>query len=262
MHNAIANDLVAPREGVASWDVTGYDFPEDVMPVRGRGLRVQFFYDLSTIHDPGNPVMHGKRQKVLCVAKQPIGDRYTMSVQRITEDQAKREFPREYKMFLELDEIPEEGTPLRELPGLTASQIAALTVYGLRSVEDLLAVDESRLNDAGMDAIRARKIAERWDERQKGSAEDINAADIEARYKTALDEALQRSKKQAEQIEALTARLEALASVTGNGAASPSTPQMVQPAEDVVPDEDPTYDPFMEGEAVADGPLSDPLKDE
>lgn len=137
------------------------------------GLNVQFFYQ---------PVRTraGTVDVRLCIAKQPKGDPKTIAVTQITEQEAIREFPREFAMFKEYAEAPSTGTPLHELPGATQSEIAFLTVHGLRSIEDLADLSPEIASQIGFEAVNAQKRAKFWMARNASGADVIDAAKIAA----------------------------------------------------------------------------------
>lgn len=253
---------LVPNTGGASRNVSGHHFPEDVMPVAGHGVIVSFFYDRSVIDDPTNPETHGKAQTVLCVAVKPKGDRYTISHRRISEEMARRKYPREFQAFKEIEDVPDSGTPIAELPNMTASQIAELSIWGLRTVEDLLYLDEVKLGQISMDAIRARKLAEAWQKRREDAGDMVAAADIEARYKTALDAAEKRLAAMEASNSALTMKLDALMELSTGKPQASGQPQMIDDTADLPPA--PAFDPLAEADD-GDGPLYggevDPLRE-
>jgi len=171
-----------------SRNLSDRDLSTHLGSVHGKGgLYVKFFYarvKLQTV----DPEMNGKLETRLCVAKQPIGDKYTIAHSEISEEQARAEFPHEFAMFKEYEDVPTSGTPLHELPGISQSQIALLTLNGLRSVEDMVHISEDQATQLGMEVSHARALAVKWLDRRDGGKEVIDLADMEARFKAQNDE--------------------------------------------------------------------------
>lgn len=137
------------------------------------GLNVQFFYAPVRVRS-------GEVQIRLCIAKQPKGDPKTIAVRQITEEQAVREFPREFAMFKEYAEAPSTGTPLHELPGATQSEIGYLIAHGLRSIEDLADLSAEVVSTMGFEAANAQKRAKFWLKKKTQDGDVIDAAQIAA----------------------------------------------------------------------------------
>lgn len=186
-------------------NLTNLDLSTHLDGVAGKGgLNVQFFYARSRV-ESANPERNGQWRTRLCVAKMPKGDRLTIATRFITEEQAMREFPREFSMFKQYQDVPTQGTPLHELPGITQSQIAVLVVHNLRCIEDVAACDDALVNGMGYDARQAKKLAVRWLENVRGNTELINSATVDA----ARDAENARLRKQAEDMERRNIELEA-----------------------------------------------------
>jgi hypothetical protein len=143
----------------------------------------------------------------LTVTKQPRGDNRTQAVRFISEAAAAQQFPVEFAHFRDTGEMPTQGTPLSDLPGISMAQIGLLYVHGVRSVEDLCALSQDQVNIIGRDAIHAHKVALRWHERAAG-ADDVTEA---AKREAALEAALMETQRQLD--EAKRAALEAAAQV-------------------------------------------------
>jgi len=210
------------------------------------GLNIQFFYARV-------PTSGGDVQTRLCIAKQPKGDRMTIATRQISEDAAARHFPREFAMFKQHEEMPTEGTPLHELPGATQSEIAILTLHGLRSIEDLVEINEDTLQQIGMDAINAQKRAKLWDAKRNENDEIITIADLQAQFGRQ-EKNLRRELDALREANAkLAAENNALAKMNPGTAVSPLTagvPQAVE-GEFTEPMPDPSEDGFLSGEDVS-----------
>lgn len=238
-----------------SRDLTDADLSTHLQSVTAKGgINVNFFYTKVRIESL-DAKLNGTIQTRLCISKQPKGDRSTVAVRFITEEQAQRDFPREFSLFKQYEEVPTTGTPLDELPGISMSQIGLLVLNGLRSIEDLLEVSEDQIAQLGLDAIKAQKTAKAWDQKRKGSAEEINAADIEARFQMQLDAMTKQMEAMTERNKQLEMQLKAQAAVTG--ASAPAS--VASGAEEASTGEDLEYDvsnmpdPWSEGPATTDG---------
>ena len=152
----------AQPRSTLSRDMTQADLSSHLGLVAGRGgLNIQFFYAKTRI-ECADVALNGTYQTRLCVAKMPKGDRLTIATRFISEEQAAAMFPREFAMFKQYEDVPTDGTPLYELPGISQSQIAMLTVHNLRSIEDLAGMAIEHINGMGLDARSAHKLAVRW----------------------------------------------------------------------------------------------------
>lgn len=156
MQSAQQGNRLAPN-------LTGSDLSSHLGPVGGGGggLYIQFFYARVKIQSV-DPTLNGKYDTRLCVAKVPKGDRLTIATRFIDEEQAAREFPMEYAQFKQYEAVPTSGTPLHELPGISQSQIAYLTIYNVRSIEDLAAMAQEQVSQMGLEAAQAYSVAKKW----------------------------------------------------------------------------------------------------
>lgn len=250
------NQMIMNNPNV-SRDMTDADLSTHLGPVASRGaggLHVQFFYARVRIENRDSEY-NGQNQTRLCVAKQPVGDRYSIAIRYITEEQAKREFPVEFDKFKRFEEVPTSGTPLHELPGASQSQIGLLTLNGIRSIEDLASLSDDQANQIGYDAAMAYRLAKAWVARRDDAAESIKAAEVEA--KAAFErEAMQKRLDSFEQAnKALSAQVEALTRMAGS-AAQPvemAAARPAQPVEDLEYDVEKMPDPFADSGMVASG---------
>jgi hypothetical protein len=225
-----------------SRDATNTDFPTGLMPTNSlTGLNVAFFYarvQLSS-HDKG---IGGKYETRLCVAKRIKGDKSTIATRYISEDEAMRQFPAQFTAFKQGEDIPADGTPLHELPGISQSQIGLLVVHGLRTVEDVAELDHSTANRIGIEALAAHKLAKSWVERRKSDAPLIAAAESEAKHEAERNA----DKARIAQLEARVAALQELHTIAPQVmAAAPAAmqggaPVSVGDAEYVIPSDIPS----------------------
>lgn len=240
-------------EAADRFNLTDRDLSSHLGPVAGTGgLNIQFFY-MRTRVESANPERNGKFRTRLCVAKMPKGDRLTIATRFITEEQAAREFPREFAMFKQYQDVPTQGTPLHELPGITQSQIGVLVIHNLRCIEDVAACDDALINQMGYDARSAKKLAVRWIENLKGNSDLIAGAMTDA----ARDAELERLRKAQADMERrnieLEAKLQAVMSLQGQ-AVTPTATGQVQLVDrpDDLPDARDVESSFLEG-GMAEG---------
>lgn len=261
--NSPAFNPAQPMGGdpVDRFNLTDRDLSSHLGPVAGSGgLNIQFFY-VKTRVESANPERNGQWRTRLAVAKMPKGDRLTIATRFITEEQASREFPREFSMFKQYQDVPTQGTPLHELPGITQSQIGILVIHNLRCIEDVAACDDALINQMGYDARQAKKLAVRWIENRDGNADKIEQAKLDAardaelaRLRKAADEYAKRNIELDAQVRALM-RMQGQAPQPGAGAA----PMLVDRADDPTPELIEGNSPLFEG-GLVDG--NDDLDDD
>lgn len=251
----------AGRPGFAR-DMTDNDFSSVMNSVTAKGgIYVNFFY-VKVRQKSRNAATNGQFDTRLCISKQPKGDRSTVAIRFITEETAAKEWPREFALFKQYEDVPTMGTPLSELPGISMSQIGVLTINGLRSIEDLCEISEDQIGQLGLDAVRARKTAVAWMERRKGSEDVINVADIEARFGLQIATMEKQMAAMMEQNKALQEQNNALKSVH-NGQAVQGSQAFhggqsdnviaVEGREDLEYDISKMPDPMSEGPDTSDG---------
>lgn len=219
-------------------NLTDRDLSSHLGPVASKGgLNVGFFYARVQLKSR-RAAYNGQFQTRLFVAIQPKGDRYTISKQPITERDAQTRFPAEYAAFKNYQDMPSRGTPLMELPGVSQSQIALLSVNGIGSIEDLLSLPQDIVSQVGMEATTAYKIARAWAERKEDSGADVGmareVAALEIENKTLRDGISQMEA----QMKAMQAQIDAMAKM-GAGMAS------VAPSQSPAPRQDAPAQPFV-----------------
>lgn len=178
------------------------------------GLLVQFFYYRVQFGGRQNP-MKGKFETRLAVALQPRGDRLTVAVRNLTEEQAQRDFPAEWQHFKVYMDTPTTGTPLHELPGATQSMIGLLALHGIRSIEDMANLPSDICAQIGMDAQTASRLAKIWLGRKDGNQDDIMTAERLATTESALERALAELRQAKETIAVQDRTLEAVQRIGG-----------------------------------------------
>lgn len=105
------------------------------MQVENAKLRANFFKDVD-----------GKQDLVEIVI---IGDPNTL-IKKVTPDHVRR-FSREWEAFQAgQTEVHVEGIPLTEVPGIDRSAALALKLKGVRTAEELAALDEAAATGLGM----------------------------------------------------------------------------------------------------------------
>lgn len=218
-------------------NLTDRDLSSHLGPVPGagrEGLNIQFFYVRVRVESQ-DPITNGTYQTRLCVAKNPKGDRLTVATRFITEDRAALEFPREFAMFKQHEDVPTAGTPLYELPGVTQSMIGLLTIYNLRCIEDVAACADEHIGQMGADGRAAKKLAQRWMALRDQSADLIDNAKLDA-ARDAEIQRLQADKEASDRrLIELEAQVRALSQMQGVAvpAAATGQPIMVDRADDV-----------------------------
>lgn len=214
-----------PRNQFVS-DVSGGDFSSQLGHVTANGnLTIRFYYGQVRITDPLDPAANGTFKTVLIVSKRPHGDRATESIRMISERMAQELYPREYAFFKQHQDVPTNGTPLAELPGLTQSQIAILVVHGIRCVEDLMGLHEDQVGQIGMDARSAYAVAKRWTEAKNASGELLRDAAKDAQTTAELERLRASEAKQATMIQQMQAQLDVLTKMGLGGQTSAATAQ-------------------------------------
>ena len=183
------------------------------------GLTITFFYAQLRVDDPMNAEAHGNYKTVLCVRKRIHGDRLTEAVDVISERAAQAMYPREYAWFKQNEAVPTDGTPLHELPGISQSQIAILVIYGIRSIEDLVALTDDQVGQMhNMDARSAYALARKWWATKKDSTDLIEAAARDAARDAELDRLRASEAENARRLTELQAQIELLTRMGQAGA--------------------------------------------
>lgn len=219
--NRLVQDLVsAPaaqnNPGAAmAYDVSARDFGA-ALPVHGNGqINIQFFYTRVMI-ESADPTLNGKVETRLCIARKPIADRWTISTDFISEQEAERRYPQQFAAFRDYEDIPTTGTPLHEVPGLSQSMIALFVLNGLRAAEDIVEVGDDHIGQMGFEAIKAAQIVRRWLANNTANADIISAAEVEASYAQRMKADQERIRQLEEQNTRLQAERDAMARVSGN----------------------------------------------
>lgn len=238
------------------------DLGQGFNQVQGRGVYISFQWDeirLSTIDIEKN----GKRMRRLRLMKQPIGDPNTSASSYITEKQAAEMYPAEWEYFNKHGDMPETGTAISELPGISNSHVQIMQLSGLRSIEDILSVSEEVINSIGYEGRFVHNVALEWDKRRKDASDITDYAEVATSIRAA--EAAQRNRADHLQAEnqQLTVRLEALERMMNSGNGGGNNMGSMQPtlptvSRDEGPDIDSTPNPLADGDGTLD---DDPLND-
>jgi hypothetical protein len=134
-------------------------------------VRVRFYVD--AIPDKAASAAEGRPvyRDVEFVEKQVVGDK-TSTIQRPSTKQDQIAHPREYALFRQGDTEQLTGTPLREWPVASKSQVEELAFFKVRTVEQLASISDGNLMQIG--PIRAlRDRAKDWLETAKGHAPTV-----------------------------------------------------------------------------------------
>lgn len=244
-------------------DVTDMDLSSHLGPVASRGaggLNVQFFYGQVRTKSR-NASTTGRIETRLFVAKQPKGDRFTVAIRAITEDEAQRQFPREFAAFKQYEDVPTNGTPLSELPGISQSQIGMLVINGLRSIEDLAEISSDAVGQLGLEVISAHRLAKRWVDRRNEQGDVIKSAEIEAKAQMERDALARRLAAMEAHNQQLQAQIAAMQTMGGRPApAGDAGVIAVDSKDDLQWDVSKMPDPFDDGPITASGndDLGDP----
>lgn len=129
---------------------------------------------------------------------QTPGDTRT-SVYRRATDNDKQRFPKAWAAYQEGLEAPDEGTPLKLWPQVTASQVRELTHVHVRTVESLASLSDSSVQHLGPGYSQLRQQARYY----LDAAKD-NAASTKAQREA--DELREQVRLLTEQVESLTAQ--------------------------------------------------------
>jgi hypothetical protein len=110
-------------------------------------------------------------------------------------------YTRKYKIWCETREVPEDGTPIMSWPALSPSQAKAILDANVRTLEDLVAANESTLAAIGMGARALKEKAKAWldsaDTTGK-TAEELNDLRQQVQTLTKSVETLTKAKEKAE----------------------------------------------------------------
>ncbi|SDI70439.1 hypothetical protein [Salipiger marinus] len=236
-----------------SRDLTNSDLSSHMGPVGAKsGLNIAFFWTRLRVQSV-DPEKNGQLVNRLCVAKQPKGDPKTIVHRYTSPEEASRLWPREYALFTQFEDVPAQGTPLSELPGISRSQILQLELVGLRCVEDLQEISDDQAAQHGMEVSRARKVALKWLATREDGKGVIEAADSETKALAALRTMEQRLARLEQHNIRLQAENDAL-SRAGGGQSRTSSPQPLPQAEaEDVPYELDDSDGFLAGGDIATG---------
>lgn len=263
------NDRITGMRAPTLQDMTHRHLPNAMAGVTAMGgMHISFAWEMVQIENSADPSLNGTREKRLFVIKSPKGDRATVSKVRITPDLAAQMYPDEWAKFSLYGDVPVTGTPLAELPGITQSQISYLSMFNIRSVEDLIEIGPDAAARIGLEGTRAHKTAMLWDQKRRDAGDLPEVAALTAKMEVAEKARAKRDEQQAAYIKELEAKLAALQSVgqqppAAQHAAAMHQAQTVQQQPAAAPvdsdDDDIPYgdvesmpDPFSSGSDVGD----------
>jgi ribosomal protein S12 len=196
-------------------DLSHANLPSAMPQTAGEaGIQIQFFYASVQLSN-ADPAFDKKVVTRLCIKKRPVSDRKTTSVEFISEEQAMREYPREFAMFQEYGEVPMEGTPLQDVPGISRADVSRLNAMGLRSAEDVASLSEDMAAQNGRDMLRAWKVITAWVKVNADSSAMVQMAERDAARDAEMKVLRESMEEMAKQNEALMAKIEAMQSVSG-----------------------------------------------
>jgi hypothetical protein len=231
-------------------------FSQGMVQSRG-GVKVSFFYDRVEC-ESANPAVNGTVQERLFVAKQPLGDRRTISITDITPEKAKRLYPMQYEAFVSYAEVTTAGTPLADLPGMTQSQIGLLVMNGITCIEDLSAIGEDTAGQLGREVAKGYQLAKSWVDKATVKGSSVAIAEERAVMIAERKAMTERLARQGKVMAEMQAKLDALQSMGVNspqGQAAMSAAPAAAEVDAVQVDEEPT--PLDGGEAF--GSVDDDL---
>lgn len=196
-------------------NLTHTNLPSTMRGVTATGDMLVSFKHVRVTLQSADPELNGKTETRLTIRRQPKGDRQTASVRYITEEQAMDLYPVEYQHFVDTGDVPTQGTPLDDLPGISRSQIDVLVLNGVRSVEDVLAVGADRMASLGYSASKVFRIAQAWDEKRRGNVDLLDIAETQAKMATQLENLTREKTASAEYIKQLEAQIAAMQKMQG-----------------------------------------------
>lgn len=97
------------------------------------------------------------------------GDAKSQPCHKVRPHHIKR-WEREYASFKNGHAQKLNGTPLEQWPGLSAAQIATFHACNIRTVQDIIGLNDSQLSSLGMGAREIQARATAWLEQATGSA--------------------------------------------------------------------------------------------
>lgn len=123
-----------------------------------------------------------------------------------------RAFSDSYKAWKEGEEVPENGTPIKGWPVLSPAAQKDLISTGIRTVEDLAAMNDADFQSVGTGALAYKQKAVAW----LLAAKDTGKATEEiAKLATQVSELVALAKAQSEEIKALKSQLPTPAPIKG-----------------------------------------------
>lgn len=145
-------------------------------------LHVEFFIDAvenpAMSREAGRPIFEDKEFVKVMIAGDPKNTLIAPAQERGSGGRTYAErFPEHYKLFkADLDQLAASGTPLTEVPWLTAARREELKALKIFTVEGLAGLDGQMLQRIGMGARDLKNQAQAWLDKAAGSASDAKMA--------------------------------------------------------------------------------------
>ena len=118
----------------------------------------RFFIDKKLLglksHEAGRPIYEDREYIEIKIKGQPK----QVVVEEVTA-RHRQQFPIAYAAFKQNKEMPVVGTPIEQLPGLGPSLAATIKSFGVRTIEDMAALNEIGLQNIGNGARDLQKRA-------------------------------------------------------------------------------------------------------
>lgn len=150
----------------------------------------------------GQPVFEEREMVEILIP----GDRLTV-VSRIVGEEQRRRWPEHYKAFKAGLEAPLDGTPVEQLPGITAARVEELRFAHVRSIETLANLTDAQLAKAvSMGGQTLREQAKRWLEAAAGAAPAEKLAAENAELKATIDQLQKTTADLASRLDAMSAQ--------------------------------------------------------
>jgi hypothetical protein len=102
----------------------------------------------------GRPVFEDREMVRIIIP----GDRRSMVVE-IVNDEHRQRWPKEYEAFTAGQEAPLDGTALADWPQISRARVEELAFFHIRTVEQLAALGDDKLQNLGMGAREERERA-------------------------------------------------------------------------------------------------------
>jgi len=140
-------------------DTVEFDVSDMQDPYSDKGVYAKFYFfpmeDHKASAEQGRPIF-SDREFIEIIA---AGNQNNI-VRRPATEMDRQRFRRQYTMFKQGDEDQVVGTPLKEVPWITRSQIEEFAYRKIRTLEDLAGMSDAQCNAPGMYDMKRK--AEAW----------------------------------------------------------------------------------------------------